>query len=68
MNYLKHFLGRFEDDLPKGPGRYRFDIGCELYGEFAVEEQLIQPHNDEDEPILVTRPKWVTTGRMTVLN
>ena len=59
--------GRFDDNLPKGSGRYRFDKGCELFGEYTVEEQLIQGNNDEDEPVLVTRPKWVTNGRMATL-
>ena len=68
MKLKCHVAGRFEDDLPKGHGKYRFDIGCELFGEYTLEEQVVQGNNDDDEPILMTRPKWITNGRMTLLN
>lgn len=68
VNADHKFSGYFDEDIPKGPGKYRFEIGCELHGEYRTEEELQQPANEDDEVILITRPKWITNGRITASN
>ena len=61
------YTGYFDDDLPSGTGKYRFDIGCSLHGKYEIEEELIENEQDEDdEPVLVMKPKWITKGKMTL--
>lgn len=62
------YIGFFDDDLPVGKGKYKFDIGCVLHGEYTTEEIVIEdPNNEDDEPIIKMNSLWSTEGKMTVV-
>ena len=61
-------LGFFDEDMPKGRGKYKFDIGCELHGEYQVLEEIVEDMNNEDEePTVYLKSVWQTKGKMTSL-
>ncbi|KAG7260673.1 hypothetical protein CRUP_015495 [Coryphaenoides rupestris] len=61
-----HYKGRFTDNHPTGPGKYVFDIGCELHGDYILTEPPEHPDADEGESSSSSALKWVPrdiTGR-----
>ena len=54
--------------MPKGRGKYKFDIGCELHGEYQVLEEVVEDlNNDDEEPTVYLKSVWQTKGKMTAL-
>ena len=60
------FVGSFKDGLPKGKGRYVFDIGCQQVGEYihqeVVDPNIVQddlPESEEDNTIKI--PVWTAS-------
>jgi len=51
------FVGQFSFDVPKGKGKYIFDIGCEQLGEYMTIEQPRPDDAEEDAPPILV-PKW----------
>lgn len=62
------FIGFFDEDIPKGRGKYKFDHGCDLHGEYVIQEEIVEdPNNEDDEPTVYLKPVWKTKGKMTNL-
>ena len=60
------FIGFFDEDMPKGRGNFKFNIGCDLHGEYVIEEEVFEDQNNEDEePMVYLKPVWKTQGKMT---
>jgi len=57
------YQGSWIDSNMQGLGKYIFDIGCELHGEYIPVEQPM-PDEDEDEAMVLTVPKW-KAGKLT---
>ena len=50
-------MGSFSFDVPKGKGKYIFDIGCEQLGEYLTIEEPRPDDAEEDAPPILI-PKW----------
>ncbi|XP_030643445.1 radial spoke head 1 homolog [Chanos chanos] len=56
--YQNHrYQGNFKNNLPLGPGKYVFDIGCELHGEYVQVDQD-RADEQEEQPPATTLVKW----------
>uniref|UniRef100_A0A668RUI2 Uncharacterized protein n=1 Tax=Oreochromis aureus TaxID=47969 RepID=A0A668RUI2_OREAU len=55
------FMGNFINNYPLGPGKYVFDIGCELHGEYQKAEQSFQDRaeGEWDGLASATVLKWI---------
>ena len=51
------FTGSFSFDVPKGKGKYIFDIGCEQLGDYLTIEEPRPDDAEEDAPPILI-PKW----------
>ena len=52
--------------MPKGRGKYKFDVGCDLHGEYIINEEIVEdPNNEDDDPTVYLKPMWKTKGKMT---
>lgn len=57
--HLNHrYVGIFEEDKPKGPGKYVFDSGCEQLGRYVWKEEENEREHEEDEAEFVVKPMW----------
>ena len=64
---LYRYIGYFEDDLPVGKGKYKFDMGSSLHGSYTTHEVVAEdPNNEDDEPTVYLKSVWKTEGKMTV--
>lgn len=52
------YVGDFEENKPRGRGRYVFDSGCEQIGKYVWKEKEILSEHEEDEPEIVILPMW----------
>lgn len=52
------YVGGFQQDKPKGKGKYVFDNGCEMLGRYELVEVVIEPETEEEESVTVVEPKW----------
>ena len=52
------FVGIFEEDKPKGPGKYVFDAGCEQLGRYVWKEEESMRENEEDEAETLVKAMW----------
>ncbi|XP_068610638.1 radial spoke head 1 homolog [Brachionichthys hirsutus] len=52
------YEGTFANNTPRGPGRYVFDVGCELHGEHLPAEQD-QAEGDSGEASSAADPTWI---------
>lgn len=52
------FVGCFQQDQPKGKGKYIFDHGCEMRGTYELAEVVLEPDNEEEESVTILEPKW----------
>lgn len=53
--------------MTKGYGKYKFDAGCVLHGEYTIEEEVEEdPNSESDEPTVYLKPVWNTKGKLTV--
>lgn len=52
-----HYQGSFMSDMPNGPGRYVFDIGCHQSGDYILEEKQKENAEDDEEQIIHV-PRW----------
>lgn len=53
------YVGGFANDQPLGEGKYVFNhIFCELKGEYILQEVPQANDEDEEEPLIITVPKW----------
>lgn len=57
--HLNHrYVGIFEEDKPKGPGKYVFDAGCEQLGRYVWKEEESLRENEEDEAEILVKAMW----------
>jgi len=62
------YIGYFDENLPKGKGKYRYDLGCDLHGEYGVEEVNEEDRDNEDEDAaVVQKPQWNTLGELSLV-
>ena len=52
------FVGHFQQDKPKGKGKFIFDHGCEQRGRYELVEVVLEPETEEEELVSVLQPKW----------
>lgn len=52
------YVGGFQQDKPKGKGKYVFDNGCEMLGRYELVEVVLEPETEEEESVIVVEPKW----------
>ncbi|KAM3859531.1 radial spoke head 1 homolog [Diretmus argenteus] len=52
------YQGKFINNQPSGPGRYVFDNGCEVHGEYSLKEQKREKRK-EGEDASTTVLKWI---------
>ena len=52
------FVGCFQQNQPKGKGKYIFDHGCEMRGTYELAEVVLEPDNEEEESVTILEPKW----------
>lgn len=52
------YVGGFQQDKPKGKGKYVFDNGCEMLGRYELVEVVIEPETEEEDSVIVVEPKW----------
>ena len=52
------YVGGFQQDKPKGKGKYVFDNGCEMLGRYELVEVVIEPETEEEESVIVVEPRW----------
>lgn len=52
------YVGIFEEDKPKGPGKYVFDAGCEQLGRYVWKEEESMRENEEDEAETLVKAMW----------
>ena len=54
------------DEYQKRIGKYKFDIGCDLHGEYVIEEEIVEDiNNEDDEPTVYLKSVWKSKGKMT---
>jgi len=57
--HLNHrYVGKFEENKPRGPGKYVFDSGCEQLGRYVWKEDENVGEHEEDEAEIVVTPMW----------
>ena len=52
------YVGTFQQDRPKGKGKYLFDTGCELRGRYELVEVELEPETEEEEAVMGVEPRW----------
>lgn len=52
------YVGGFTQSQPSGKGKYIFDNGCQLRGNYELVEVLVEPDNEEEETFTILEPKW----------
>jgi len=59
------YVGFFDEDMPRGRGKYKFDKGCDLHGQYVIEEDVVEnPDNEDEEPSVYLKAVWKTNGKM----
>ena len=53
------YIGNFEDNKPKGRGKYVFDSGCEQKGKYEWVEKENSVEHEEDQLEIMVSPLWV---------
>ena len=67
IHHNHRFVGNFLNDLSVGSGRFQFDIGCEQFGEFMLEQIEKVGETEEDEVVSETIQKWKSTYIQDIL-
>ena len=52
------YVGNFEENMPRGPGKYVFDSGCEQTGKYVWKEEENVGEYEEDDAEIVITPMW----------
>ena len=42
--------------------RYLFDHGSEQSGEYVIDEEIKEPEVEEDDTVVIKRPRWVAAS------
>ena len=52
------YIGNFEENRPRGPGKYVFDSACVQLGKYVWKEEENQGEHEEDEAEILVTPMW----------
>lgn len=52
------YVGNFDENKPRGRGKYVFDSGCEQIGKYVWKETENLGEHEEDEAEIIVMPMW----------
>ena len=52
------YIGNFDENRPRGPGKYVFDSACVQLGKYVWKEEENQGEHEEDEAEILVTPMW----------